>query len=86
MNDNLDSLHAWLMHAIPATADELLHDLERLHRLLPKAYAGFPRDAAELSEAMTALAKRGLVEKRELQFFWKAEPVKVEPQMELFAT
>lgn len=82
---DLDDFHEWLRYALPDGPVGILHELEISHRgkLIQQ---DFPRDAAELSEAMTALAKRGLVEKRELQFFWKAEPVKVEPQMELFAT
>lgn len=83
--DHLPTLHGWLTYALPATADELLYDLQTLHRALPKAYAGFPRDAKELADAMTELVKRGLVEKRDATFFWKAEPVKAEPQGVLFA-
>lgn len=91
---NLDEIHNWLMAALPATSEKLLEDLEKLHRLLPKSYVGFPKTDAELVEVLKTLRARGMVaqcsphppEDTLAAWRWKSgETVKVNNQKELFA-
>ena len=79
--------HAWLQFELPASAKQIATDLTKLHKALPKSYAGFPQPQ-EVGEALAVLAEGGLV-RCDIGgvWFWmnEREPVKVEPQLELFA-
>ena len=81
---DLSDFHEWLRSACPATDKELLYDLERGHKALPKTYAAFPSDAAQLSKAMRELESKGLVRRDLSAWKWCREREAVEPQMLMF--
>lgn len=84
---NLTDFHAWLCRESPARADEITARLDTLHRVLPKAYADWPKGAAQVSEALRALEIKGLVKRDGNDWAWvsAAKALKDRPQMELFA-
>ena len=77
------SFHRWLRHALPATTDELVSDLAKLHKALPKSYEGLPNGEAAVREALQELADGGLLRKEFAEWQWVGE--KVTEQKELFA-
>lgn len=81
---SLDSFHHWLRSACPADSATLLRELEIGHRSSKEAYAGLPRNSAELSEALRALEVRGLLRKDGAEWRWLSEKAKAEPQGVLF--
>lgn len=58
---NYDDIHEWLLAALPATSEKLLRELEKLHRLLPKSYVGFPKTDVELIAVLKTMLERGMV-------------------------
>ena len=90
---NYSEIHNWLMRSLPATAAQLLAELEKLHRYLPKSYVGFPKTESELVEVLKTLRDRGMVAQcsehkpEDLQAVWRyksGEVVKREPQLTMF--
>ena len=83
----LEEFWNWLRLETPARVDELVARVEVLHRMLPKSYAGWPKDAAEVSDALRALEIQGRVERVGSDWRWvgKVAVEKREPQRELFA-
>jgi hypothetical protein len=82
--EQLTDFHEWLRAALPSTSTELLIELTRCHKFLPKSYQDMPRDSVELSEALRALEVKGLVEKIGSEWRWRCEQPKAEPQGVLF--
>lgn len=81
---NLSDFHEWLMKELPSDTAGIASRLATFHRLLPNAYAGFPKTPAEVSQALRDLAIKGLVVQSGSEWRWLDRPVKVEPQRSLF--
>ena len=86
MNDSaLTEFHVWLCKETPARADEITSRLEILHKYMPQSYTGWPRGAAQVSEALRLFEIRGLVRRDGSDWVWvSAAKVKAEPQASLF--
>lgn len=77
---NLDAFWEWLSKETPARADEITARVDILHRMLPKSFAGWPKGAAEVSDALRLLEVQGRVERVGSDWRWLPVGRKVEAE------
>lgn len=71
-------LHKWLRKELPATTAELQSRLDLLHRVMPQAYAAWPKNAMQ---SLGELEAAGLIELDLNQWRWRAVKPKTEAML-----